>query len=641
MTGETQARQWQLVLGADAPPAPMRELRSGPVTALLDGVELRRVRLGDVELVRRIYVAVRDPRWDTIPGAVRDLVVDEREASFEIHFGMDHGDGELVFSWEGLIAGDEQGRIAFSMTGRAEQELVYNRIGICLLLPPAMAGRPLRAKEGGRLWEGHLPADIGPQRSKNGVLLALHPAAERLEVDLATGGMLVLGFAGDLFESEDQRNWTDASFKIYSTPLSLGIPRRSEAGALIAQQVTLSREGAPDTSAKTPPLHLEIGGPTGTVVPKIGLGLASPAPSHSDAELTRLATLKPSHLRFECHLDSPAWSEELQRVLGDCSSLGTELELVLFLRSGSDGTDELAAALAGAPVARVLVFEEGAVTNSPTETSPRELLARVREGLGGLVPVVGGTDLNFCEINRTRPDLDLIDGLAWPMSPQVHAFDDTSIFETPQAQAAQIKTAQHFAPGKALFVGPITLLPRYNPNVVADRGPSPADRRQATLLAAAFTLSSLKQLSEAGVDAVTYYETVGARGTIAEDPGSPDSPLARNRPGVFPAFHVIADVVELAGREVLEVTSSQALSVVGLAARHDGVTTLLIANTTPADLAVELAGLGSRGTIRRLNTHSAATAGSEPGHFRKAREGFEAKALDLGPYETVRLDIGG
>jgi len=26
---------------------------------------------------------------------------------------------------------------------------------------------------------------------------------------------------------EDQRNWTDASFKTYSTPLALGFPHRS------------------------------------------------------------------------------------------------------------------------------------------------------------------------------------------------------------------------------------------------------------------------------------------------------------------------------------------------------------------------------------------------------------------------------
>src|ERR1035441_8863189 len=107
-----EAYPWQIVRGADLPPKPWRELHAGPVTALLDGVEVRHVRLGDVELVRRIYVAVRDPLWDTVPGVVRDLVVDERGAGFEVRFEVDHDGGELTFGWQGLITGDEQGRVA-------------------------------------------------------------------------------------------------------------------------------------------------------------------------------------------------------------------------------------------------------------------------------------------------------------------------------------------------------------------------------------------------------------------------------------------------------------------------------------------------------------------------------------------------
>ena len=33
------------------------------------------------------------------------------------------------------------------------------------------------------------------------------------------GGEIVIRFEGDLWEMEDQRNWTDASYKTYSTPL--------------------------------------------------------------------------------------------------------------------------------------------------------------------------------------------------------------------------------------------------------------------------------------------------------------------------------------------------------------------------------------------------------------------------------------
>ena len=54
------AERLTLLHGSDQPlPAPA-VLRAGHVTAALDGVDLRYLRVGQVELVRRIYVAVGD-----------------------------------------------------------------------------------------------------------------------------------------------------------------------------------------------------------------------------------------------------------------------------------------------------------------------------------------------------------------------------------------------------------------------------------------------------------------------------------------------------------------------------------------------------------------------------------------------------
>src|SRR5262249_3527127 len=49
---------------------------------------------------------------------------------------------------------------------------------------------------------------------------------------------------GDVFETEDHRNWTDDSFKTYSRPLSLPYPYRVRMGERINQSVSLTFEGA-------------------------------------------------------------------------------------------------------------------------------------------------------------------------------------------------------------------------------------------------------------------------------------------------------------------------------------------------------------------------------------------------------------
>ncbi len=43
-----------------------RVLRAGPLTMLYENGDLRYIRLGEHEIVRRLYVAVRDRNWGTV-----------------------------------------------------------------------------------------------------------------------------------------------------------------------------------------------------------------------------------------------------------------------------------------------------------------------------------------------------------------------------------------------------------------------------------------------------------------------------------------------------------------------------------------------------------------------------------------------
>ncbi len=66
-------------------------------------------------------------------------------------------------------------------------------------------------------------------------------------LDTPSGVEADVRFEGDLFEMEDQRNWTDASFKTYCTPLRNPYPVRLEAGATVHQAIhlRLNTSGAP------------------------------------------------------------------------------------------------------------------------------------------------------------------------------------------------------------------------------------------------------------------------------------------------------------------------------------------------------------------------------------------------------------
>jgi len=655
MAPATEASRWTALRGNPAPPPERRELRAGPLTAVLDGVDLRYVRVGEVEVVRRIYAAVRDRNWNTIPGTVTDVAVDARADSFDVSFSARHQSHDTDFAWQGTMSGAQDGRIAVSMDGTAMTAMLYNRIGFCVLHPcREMAGRPFTAETPDGTVSGTFPVRVAPQRFEHGVYVPLFPSTSNLVVDLDDELRVRFEFSGDLFETEDQRNWSDASLKTYCTPLALGFPHRLAPGERRTQRVTVSVAGRLETAARRhgdSPERITVGPASGMTVPPVGLALAASDDAPAPGDLALLRTLAPAHLRLDLALSNDAWADTLARGAEACAAISTELELALVLGpEDARRLPALALALAGLPLARVLVIAAGAQTVTDEETTPAELVRLVRDGLATEVPVAGGTDMYFCELNRTRPDTEAMDGIFWSVNPQVHAFDDLSLVETPEAQAEQVLTALEFAGGRPLFVGPVTLKRRYNVNATVaedepEEGlPDSVDPRQASLLGAAWTLASLAHLCRAGVQAVTYFETVGWRGVIHGANPSPAPELFPGGPGeAFPLFHPIADVCSLRAAEVLNTTSSAPLSLAALALRLGGKRVVLAANLSVDELPVIVEGVGGPAQVRQLDEQHASEAATDAARFRRsAKRATPAAngdlAIVLSPYETVRID---
>ena len=116
------APDYVLLNGVDEPPPPVaRTFRTGPLSVVLDGVDLRYVRLGDVEVVRRLYAAVRDRDWNTIFGTPSEIEFDDRGDSFDVRFSVRHVSHDIDFTWKGTIAGDTDGRISYAFAGTGQR----------------------------------------------------------------------------------------------------------------------------------------------------------------------------------------------------------------------------------------------------------------------------------------------------------------------------------------------------------------------------------------------------------------------------------------------------------------------------------------------------------------------------------------
>src|SRR5438270_380407 len=141
-----------------------------------------------------------------------------------------------LFFWHGTLVGSAEGKVEYTFDGHAQSTFLRNRIGFCLLHGQSAAGRPwLLEMTSGEKVKGRFPEFIAPHQPAKDLRAVAH--------EFMNGRWAYVRFEGDIFEMEDQRNWTDASFKTYCTPLELAYPVEVKKGTQIRQKITLHLEG--------------------------------------------------------------------------------------------------------------------------------------------------------------------------------------------------------------------------------------------------------------------------------------------------------------------------------------------------------------------------------------------------------------
>ncbi len=632
------------------------ELRAGPLSMRFENGGLRYVRLGRYEALRRVYVAVRDRNWGTAPSRVSHLKSEIERDTFRIEFDCEHRRGEIDFLWRGTITGAPDGAVVFSFDGVARSTFHRNRIGFCVLHPiTECAGRPCEVVHtNGETERGCFPAEIASHQPFKDIRAITH--------EILPGLRATVRLEGETFEMEDQRNWTDASFKTYGTPLELPFPVEVKKGERFSQRVTLTLTGrlpepalisSSDAEASSE-IRLNVEARAAGKLPRIGLGVASHGQPLTELEMARLRALNLSRLRIDLRLSEADLEARLERAAAEALALDVKLEAALFL---SDEAPAELQRLLGVvrrvrpSIASWLIFHQ-----LEKVTSPRwvRLARETLRQYDPCAPIGAGTNLWFTELNRNPPPVKEADLLCYALSPQVHADDDLTLVENLEAQATTVQNAKRLSGGRPLAITPVTLKPRFSasaigPEIPPEPGELPplVDARQPALFAAAWTLGSVKYLAESGASSVTYFETTGWRGVIERETGSQlyeQTDKFPSLPGaVFPIWHALAEVGEFANGEVLRTLSSDALKVIGLTLRQAGRRRTLIANLTPDAQVARLASAGARVWVKRLNGGNLREAMLTP-------EAFRAKASDelrvengelrllLMPHELLWLD---
>lgn len=498
----------------------------GEVRGLLVGGDIRYVSIGGRPLVERLYGAVRDDAWNTVPYELIGRSVAWARDRWTLRFGKWHVSraAGIDFRWYGHCVIHSDGTVMYTMRGTALKTFRYNKIGLNCHLPlGTFLGKEFSARGPRGDAAGTLPTAITPQYHDGLRLTPIFSPFGTLEVDLGGGDVLSVESYGAESEVQDHRNWGDGNLKVYCPPqtetetMTLGVgdsiwqrmvfrlrrtaePRQKvkPTGTSAVRDQTAGREaevssGWVATSAPTR-VSVRILGEGGTL-PDIGLTLdqrvlsavesgVGPLTLSGDRSediaserplLLRLRQLGLGHLRARVNLQGENPSAVLRQAMRLTASVGCRLDLTVsaiglagvrwgpVVRTLDSSTEsELRRTLGRV----ILVGTPGGISDADWVTAPNAV-ERIGRQLARWsdrkVRVGGGTSRFFTELNRVRPLWPRADLVGFTLNPQVHACDDFSLFDNLGAFRDVAAECHRLFPNKQVVIDDLALVGECGP----------------------------------------------------------------------------------------------------------------------------------------------------------------------------------
>ena len=528
---------------------------------------IRNIRYEGVQIIDLLYTAIRPSDWSTLKSDEYAADLKIRGNDYEITI-TESFTSALVATTKIILSAGNTFSVEYELKGLAEYSV--NRWGICFCLDTAdwMGASVISSGNSYSLLR-----DISPQRVVDGVVQGLFPESHEMQFIAADQRYLKVVSNGKVLEAEDQRNWTDNTYKIYSGSLKEPRPFTTSPGSSWKQNVNFE-VGVPkqNNSDPTKILVREI-----EALPSIGLQFNSdPLLTPDDLEKA-LVLLEIDHLRVNAESLTP-------QKIATTASNGLILETALL----SSNQNEILKAEVVQLSERVPAGSRLLIQREGREVVEADDLPK-NESLNTFIP---GTDAYLVDLHREK--FEFTNSVSYSITPTVHSADTETIFKTLSTQKESIEFAQKYL-APQVFVSPITFSARGNPETghSRDQRINFADRDSAmhirTIEGAAWTLGSIYAVASAGAFSGSWHELFGEHGIIYLQSGAIK---------FSPVFHAIS---ALGAHHAHQITIATSLDNSWVAFENRETTTILVASLRPWSLEITakvLAGYKSMQSLR-------------------------------------------
>jgi hypothetical protein len=581
-------------------------LTAGNLTMLYSSGSISNISVGSAGLIQRIYPAVRDSKWLTLSPIIQDERTDIRDHSFTIYLKCLYLKGGINFTADYVIEGSEEGFVTLTMNGKALSDFERNRIGFCILHSSEdYAGRNCQIEHTDGSREDTLfPHEISPRQVFSEIKsMAWQSGNIKCKIE----------FLGDIFETEDQRNWTDASFKTYSTPLSLPYPVSIEKNTVIYQQVTFRSEGTSGRQkAQSDTTSIRLLFDETSRMPLIGICRPGGKKALSRNEIRILRTIRFDHYRIDLHLFENDWTGTAGQAASEAADLGYDPEFALFFDDNYKmQVRSFAEWYSGNKFKHAVVLPFHRFYPCTPENISREVNS-VLKSRDPSLKTGSGTNANFAQLNRTRPAEAGHDFICYSIQPQEHASDNTTLIENLAAQAYTVISARKFGGNADVAISPVTIQRRFNANNTfvempweGSDPPPQIDSRLMSLFGGCWITGSLRYLCGSGAARITYCEAAGERGIMMgeTDSGWP-SYFHAVRSMIFPSFHVFKFLLSNKSFRIVNSISSEPLAADCVALTDGRQVRIILVNYTDRVRKIRFECCSGLFRLRALSTES-------------------------------------
>ena|ERR1700754_304655 len=526
------------------------QLRAGAFTLLYEEGFLRYISYGKTEVLRMIYFSLRDENWGTFDIIIKNENIKVEGNDFHITYDCYHQkNGIDIYCWKATISGNQKGQIIFEIDGCALADFLKNRLGFCVL-------HPIGDYTGQQVQITH-PDNIITQTNFPEYIASDSPFKQIKRFKWQTDNRWYnLDFEGDVFETEDQRNWTDASFKTFCTPLNLPFPVKIKNGEETYQKITFSPVTDLPELVKNKDERIQII-ITEQVFKLPDIGIAASTVVTDKLSEKAQSLLRGLQLKHYSIIVEPSTQNGTPQFFCDIDNAqALQLPLCITLQLGDDFIKEVANFIAlchqaKAEISTVVLLSKNELV---TQQQLIDHIGIIKAQLPG-ISIGVGTDYNFKEINRCRFDANEAQFVSYSIHPQEHAFDDQTLIENIVAQAATVRSTKNiYGEEMPVYISPVTFKKRFNPyatdpTYITKSENERTDARQKTNFGALFTLGSIKNLTIAKVSRITYFQTIGDQGIISVE----------SKP--FPVYYALKSILNSTATSMVNTISSNQLVV--------------------------------------------------------------------------------